>query len=98
MDEIPEEFKEGEMITQVKEKFSGEKKIETYIKGEKIGTGGFSTCYKLYNVQDKKIYAAKEIIKNTNVLEISPLKALNLLYELKEKLHNTTYSSFNSPS
>ena len=64
MDEIPEEFKDGEMITQVKEKFSGEKKIETYIKGEKIGTGGFSTCYKLYNVQDKKIYAAKEIIKD----------------------------------
>ena len=64
MDEIPEEFKDGEMITQVKEKFSGEKKIETYIKGEKIGKGGFSTCYKLYNVQDKKIYAAKEIIKN----------------------------------
>lgn len=64
MDEIPEEFKDGEMITQVKEKFSGEKKIETYIKGEKIGKGGFATCYKLYNVQDKKIYAAKEIIKN----------------------------------
>ena len=64
MDEIPEEFKDGEMITQMKEKFSGEKKIETYIKGKKIGTGGFSTCYKLYNVQDKKIYAAKEIIKN----------------------------------
>ena len=64
MDEIPEEFKDGEMITQIKEKFSGEKKIETYIKGEKIGKGGFSTCYKLYNVQDKKIYAAKEIIKN----------------------------------
>ena len=64
MDEIPEEFKDGEMITQVKEKFSGEKKIETYIKGKKIGKGGFSTCYKLYNVQDKKIYAAKEIIKN----------------------------------
>ena len=63
MDEIPEEFKDGEMITQMKEKFSGEKKIETYIKGEKIGKGGFSTCYKLYNVQDKKIYAAKEIIK-----------------------------------
>ena len=64
MDEIPEEFKDGEMITQMKEKFSGEKKIETYIKGEKIGKGGFSTCYKLYNVQDKKIYAAKEIIKD----------------------------------
>ena len=64
MDEIPEEFKDGEMITQVKEKFSGEKKIETYIKGKIIGTGGFSICYKLYNVQDKKIYAAKEIIKN----------------------------------
>ena len=64
MDEIPEEFKGGEMITQMKEKFSGEKKIESYIKGEKIGKGGFSTCYKLYNVQDKKIYAAKEIIKN----------------------------------
>ena len=28
----------------------------------------------------------EEIIKNTNVLEMSPLKALNLLYELKEKL------------
>ena len=64
MDEIPEEFKDGEMITQVKEKFSGEKKIETYIKGTIIGTGGFSKCYKLYNVQDKKIYAAKEIIKD----------------------------------
>ena len=64
MDEIPEEFKDGEMITQVKEKFSGEKKIETYIKGKIIGTGGFSICYKLYNVQDKKIYAAKEIIKD----------------------------------
>ena len=64
MDEIPEEFKDGEMITQKKEKFSGEKKIETYIKGKIIGTGGFSKCYKLYNVQDKKIYAAKEIIKN----------------------------------
>ena len=64
MDEIPEEFKDGEMITQMKEKFSGEKKIETYIKGEKIGKGGFSKCYKLYNVQDKKIYAAKEIIKD----------------------------------
>ena len=64
MDEIPEEFKDGEMITQMKEKFSGEKKIETYIKGKIIGTGGFSICYKLYNVQDKKIYAAKEIIKN----------------------------------
>ena len=64
MDEIPEEFKDGEMITQMKEKFSGEKKIETYIKGKIIGTGGFSKCYKLYNVQDKKIYAAKEIIKD----------------------------------
>ena len=64
MDEIPEEFKDGEMITQMKEKFSGEKKIETYIKGEKIGKGGFAICYKLYNVQDKKIYAAKEIIKD----------------------------------
>ena len=64
MDEIPEEFKDGEMITQVKEKFSGEKKIETYIKGKIIGTGGFSKCYKLYNVQDKKIYAAKEIMKD----------------------------------
>jgi len=69
MDEIPEEFKDGEMITQMKEKFSGEKKIETYIKGEKIGKGGFSICYKLYNVQDKKIYAAKEIIKNKSTYE-----------------------------
>ena len=69
MDEIPEEFKDGEMITQVKEKFSGEKKIETYIKGKIIGTGGFSICYKLYNVQDKKIYAAKEIIKNKSTYD-----------------------------
>ena len=28
----------------------------------------------------------EEIIRNTNVLEISPINALNLLYELKEKL------------
>ena len=63
MDEIPEEFKDGERITKLTTKYSGEKKIETYIKGEKIGTGGFSVCYKLYNAQDKKIYAAKEIIK-----------------------------------
>ena len=28
----------------------------------------------------------EEILKNTNVLELSPIKALNLLYELKEKL------------
>ena len=28
----------------------------------------------------------EEIIRNTNVLELSPIKALNLLYELKEKL------------
>ena len=69
MDEIPEEFKGGEMITQMKEKFSGEKKIETYIKGKIIGTGGFSKCYKLYNVQDKKIYAAKEIIKNKSTYD-----------------------------
>ena len=28
----------------------------------------------------------EETIRNTNVLELSPIKALNLLYELKEKL------------
>ncbi len=28
----------------------------------------------------------EEILRNTNVLELSPIKALNLLYELKEKL------------
>ncbi len=28
----------------------------------------------------------EEIIRNTNILELSPIKALNLLYELKEKL------------
>ena len=28
----------------------------------------------------------EETLKNTNILELSPLKALNLLYELKEKL------------
>ncbi len=28
----------------------------------------------------------EEIIKNTNILELTPIKALNLLYELKEKL------------
>ncbi len=28
----------------------------------------------------------EETIKNTNILELSPIKALNLLYELKEKL------------
>ena len=28
----------------------------------------------------------EEILRNTNILELSPIKALNLLYELKEKL------------
>ena len=28
----------------------------------------------------------EEVLRNTNVLELTPLKALNLLYELKEKL------------
>ena len=28
----------------------------------------------------------EEVIKNTNILELTPIKALNLLYELKEKL------------
>ena len=28
----------------------------------------------------------EEILRSTNVLELSPIKALNLLYELKEKL------------
>ena len=28
----------------------------------------------------------EEIIRKTNILELTPIKALNLLYELKEKL------------
>ncbi len=44
------------------------------------------TSLPLENVNIKETSEIEEIIKNTNVLELTPLKALNLLYELKEKL------------
>ncbi len=44
------------------------------------------TSLPLENINIKEKSEIEEIIKNTNVLELTPLKALNLLYELKEKL------------
>lgn len=44
------------------------------------------TSLPLENINIKEKSETEEIIKNTNVLELTPLKALNLLYELKEKL------------
>lgn len=37
---------------------------------------------------DNKKSEIEEILKNTNILELTPLKALNLLNELKEKIKN----------
>ena len=44
------------------------------------------TSLPLENINIKEKSEIEETIKNTNVLELTPLKALNLLYELKEKL------------
>ena len=44
------------------------------------------TSLPLENISIKEKSEIEETIKNTNVLELTPLKALNLLYELKEKL------------
>ena len=62
MDEkIPQEFQGGEEITQNIRKYNDKNESVTYIKGDEIGKGGFAICYKFYCLNDKKIYAAKEI-------------------------------------
>ena len=46
-------------------KENGETKIGKYSKGRLLGKGGFAKCYEFKNLDNKKIYAAKVIPKNT---------------------------------
>ena len=59
-EEIPQEFQGGEEIIQKVVKYNGKNESFTYIKGNKIGAGGYGICYKFYCLNDKKIYAAKK--------------------------------------
>ena len=44
---------------------NGGTKIRKYSKGRLLGKGGFAKCYEFKNLDNKKIYAAKVIPKNT---------------------------------
>ena len=54
-----------EIIKEQIKKGNGETKIRKYSKGRLLGKGGFAKCYEFKNLEDKKIYAAKVIPKNT---------------------------------
>ena len=82
---IPAEFENEEEITQLKTEIKEEKEINTYIKyikGNFIGKGGFSTCYKVFCTKDKQIYAAKEINNK------SPKDRINNEINLYKSIHH----------
>ena len=54
-------------------------------KSKKNQNLAIQTSLPLEFIENKKS-EVEEILKNTNILELSPLKALNLLNELKEKI------------
>jgi polo-like kinase 1 len=44
---------------------NGECQYKKYAKGKLLGKGGFAKCYELTNIENKRLYAAKIIPKNT---------------------------------
>jgi polo-like kinase 1 len=57
-----------EPVTIIEEKISkvnGDVAIKRYSKGKMLGKGGFAKCYEVTNLENKRIYAAKIIPKNT---------------------------------
>jgi polo-like kinase 1 len=46
-------------------KFNGDICIKKYLKGKFLGKGGFAKCYEFTNLENKKLQAAKIIMKNS---------------------------------
>ena len=57
---------EGQTIVEEKVvKFNGDICIKKYLKGKFLGKGGFAKCYEFTNLENKKLQAAKIIMKNS---------------------------------
>lgn len=57
---------DSDLITIVEEKVTkvgGDPVIRKYAKGRMLGKGGFAKCYEFTNLENKKVMAAKLIIK-----------------------------------
>jgi polo-like kinase 1 len=46
-------------------KFNGDHVIKKYLKGKFLGKGGFAKCYEMTNLENKKVQAAKIIMKSS---------------------------------
>lgn len=46
-------------------KFNGDVCIKKYLKGKFLGKGGFAKCYEFTNLDNKKVQAAKIIMKSS---------------------------------
>lgn len=57
---------EGQIIVEEKVvKFNGDICIKKYLKGKFLGKGGFAKCYEFTNLDNKKVQAAKIILKSS---------------------------------
>ena len=46
-------------------KYNGEICIKKYLKGKFLGKGGFARCYEFTNLENKRVSAAKIIMKSS---------------------------------
>lgn len=74
-------------------KFNGDHVTKKYLKGKFLGKGGFAKCYEMTNLENKKVQAAKIIMKSS--LTKSRAKA-KLMSEIKihRSLHHNNIVGF----
>lgn len=74
-------------------KFNGDHVIKKYLKGKFLGKGGFAKCFEMTNLENKKVQAAKIILKSS--LTKSRAKA-KLMSEIKihRSLHHNNIVGF----
>jgi polo-like kinase 1 len=85
---------EGQTIVEEKVvKFNGDICIKKYLKGKFLGKGGFAKCYEFQNLENKKIQAAKIIMKNSLTKSRAKQKLMSEI-KIHRSLHHNNIVGF----
>jgi polo-like kinase 1 len=87
---------ETEIPTMIEErvvKFNGEIFVRKYLKGKFLGKGGFAKCYECTSIENKKVYAAKIILKSSLTKSRAKQKLMSEI-KIHRSLHHTNVVNF----
>jgi polo-like kinase 1 len=86
----------GDQVAIIEERISkvnGDFTVKKYAKGKLLGKGGFAKCYEVTNLENKKVLAAKIIVKSSLTKSRAKQKLISEI-KIHKSLHHTNIVSF----